>query len=156
MDSGTGEILWTPAPGRIDAALVTRFRRDVNQRLGLDLADYAALHGWSVDDRPAFWRALWEFAGVVGDGPGRPAVIDGDRMPGARWFPEARLNYAENLLQGSDEAEAIVFLGEERGESGDTRRLDYAELRRAVARVADGLAADGVGPGDRVAGFLPN
>ncbi|MEN8008189.1 MAG: acetoacetate--CoA ligase, partial [Candidatus Krumholzibacteriota bacterium] len=65
-------------------------------------------------------------------------------------------NYAENLLQGSDEAEAIVFLGEERGESGDTRRLDYAELRRAVARVADGLAADGVGPGDRVAGFLPN
>jgi len=152
MPGRTGDILWTPNAERIAAANVTRFRDMVNRSLDLDLADYPSLHRWSVENRPAFWRALWGFAKVVGEGPGSPEVLDDDRMPGARWFPEARLNYAENLLQGPDTAEAIVF----RGERGETRRLTFAELRAEVSRVAAALAADGVGPGDRVAGFLPN
>ncbi len=150
-----GDVLWTPDPDQVAAARVTQFRGEVNQLLGLSLDDYGDLHRWSVADRPGFWRALWDFTGVVGDGPGETVLVDGDRMPGARWFPEARLNFAENLLRGpdrSDEAEAIVF----RGETGETRRLTFAELRKAVAGIAAALAADGVGPGDRVAGFLPN
>jgi acetoacetyl-CoA synthetase len=147
-----GAILWSPDDARCDAALATRFRLDVNERLGLDLTSYEDLFDWSIVHRSAFWRAMWEFAGVVGDGPGDRILTDGDRMPGARWFPDARLNFAENLLQGHGQAEALVF----RGESGDTRRLTFAELRREVARMAGAMAADGVQPGDRVAGFLPN
>jgi acetoacetyl-CoA synthetase len=152
MSTGMGDVLWTPDPDHVAATQVTRFRLEVNQQLDLGLDDHDALHNWSVADRPAFWRAMWEFAGVVGDGPGETVLVDGDRMPGASWFPESRLNYAENLLQGPDETEAIVF----RGESGETRRLTFARLRESVAQVAAALAADGVGPGDRVVGFLPN
>lgn len=152
MNSPMGDILWTPDPNRISGAVVTSFRGEVNHRLNLNLASYDDLFHWSVADRPAFWRTLWEFAGVVGDGPGDTILTAGDRMPGARWFPEARLNFAENLLRGPGEREAIVF----QGEVGETRRLSMKELRAAVARVAGALAADGVRPGDRVAGFFPN
>jgi len=152
MRSGMGEILWSPDPARCAATLVTSFRDRVNERLHLDLSSYDDLYDWSVTDRPAFWRAVWEFASVVGDGPGDTILTDGDLMPGARWFPESRLNFAENLLRGPDERVAIVF----RGELGETRSLTMAELRSAVARVAGGLAADGVESGDRVVGFLPN
>jgi len=146
------DILWRPAPASVEIALVTDFRRTVNARFGLDLPDYDALWEWSTTARGEFWTTLWEWCGVVGDGPGEPAVEHGDALPGARWFPSARLNYAENLLQGPDDAAVLVF----RDESGATRRLDRGELRREVARVASALAADGVEPGDRVAGFLPN
>jgi len=152
MGLSVGEVLWAPDPERVDAALVTSFRVEVNQRLNLNLSSYDDLYDWSVADRPAFWRALWEFTGVVGDGPGDTILAEGDRMPGARWFPEARLNFAENLLRGTGKRQAVVF----RGENGKTRRLTMEELRSAVARIAGALAADGVGPGDRVAGFLPN
>ena len=147
-----GEILWTPQPERIASARVTRFRTEVNARLGLNLASYEELFAWSLADRPEFWREVWRFTEVVGDGPGDPILTGGDLMPGARWFPEARLNFAENLLRGPDKAAALVF----RGETGAIRRLDFAELRRAAAGVQAGLVAAGVGPGDRVAGFLPN
>ena len=152
MNKGMGEILWSPDSARCDATLVTSFRDEVNGTLKQNLSSYEELYDWSVADRPAFWRAVWEFAGVVGEGPGETVLEGGDRMPGARWFPAARLNFAENLLQGPDLAAALVF----RGETGDTRRLTFSELRRAVARVAAALSADGVEPGDRVAGFLPN
>ncbi len=152
MVSSVGDILWSPDHDRISGAVVTSFRGEVNKRLNLNLASYDDLFKWSVADRPAFWRALWDFAGVVGEGPGDPVLTGDDRMPGARWFPEAQLNFAENLLRGPADREAIVF----RGETGPTRRLTMKELRSEVARIAGALAADGVGPGDRVAGFLPN
>ena len=146
------EVLWTPDPERVAASQATKFRAEVNRRLGLDLASHEDLHAWSVQDRENFWKILWDFCQVVGEGPGGTILADGDRMPGARWFPEARLNFAENLLRGPDEAPALVF----KGELGAARRLTFGELRTEVARVAAALAADGVGPGDRVAGFLPN
>ncbi len=150
--SAEGTIVWQPSPAAVDRALVTDFRHAVNARHGLELADHEALWRWSVAERGAFWSLLWGWCGVVGEGPGEPAVIDPGAMPGARWFPAARLNYAENLLQGPDTDEALVF----RGEDGESRRLARGELRRDVAAVAGALAADGVGPGDRVAGYLPN
>ena len=150
---GPGEdILWTPARERVAAAVVTGFAARAGERFGLDLTSYEDLYAWSVERREDFWRFLWEFTGVVGDGPGDNVLVDGSRMPGARWFPDSRLNFAENLLRGPDEAPALVF----RGEEGETRRLNFGDLRREVGRVAAALAADGVEPGDRVAGFLPN
>ena len=130
---------------------MSAFMLEANARFGLKLSDYASLYAWSIAERADFWRLLWDFCGVRGD-PGGTVLLDGDRMPGARWFPEARLNFAENLLRRRDDADAIVFWGEDRVR----RRLSYRELYDEVARVARALRASGVGAGDRVAAVLPN
>jgi len=154
MSDVVGEVLWTPGPERIAGAQVTKFREQVQDRCGVVLPDYFALYDWSLADPQRFWRQVWGFCDVVGEGPLETVLVDGERMPGARWFPDVRLNYAENLLHPrvSDEVEAVVF----RGEDGATMRLTWAQLRRAAAAVAAALRADGIVPGDRVAGFLPN
>jgi len=148
-------ILWRPDADRVAAAQVTALRRRAEAAGGEALPDHAALWEWSVRRPEAFWRLVWESCGVVGEGPGDTILADGDRMPGARWFPAARLNYAENLLHGAgapDAAPALLF----RDETGAERVLDRGWLRARTAALAAALAADGVGPGDRGAGFLPN
>jgi acetoacetyl-CoA synthetase len=145
------EPIWTPSLFRIADANLTRFMSFAAAR-GADAADYGALYDWSVAKPAAFWEALFDFAGVIGDRGSGPVLADGDRMPGARWFPGARLNFAENLLRGPDAGPAIVF----RNERGARRELSWRELRAETARIAAGLRADGIGPGDVVAGFMPN
>ncbi len=126
--------------------------RQARERWGTAAEDYAALHRWSVTEPAQFWQSVWSFCGVIGDQHNGPALMDGGRMPGARWFPEAQLNFAENLLRRRDRAPAIVFWGEERLKSTVT----CAELYSEVSRLAQALQAAGVKPGDRVAGYLPN
>jgi len=145
-------ILWQPSPERQAAARVSAFMRQVNQRHTLALSDMAGLWQWSVAEPAAFWREVWQFTGVIGDGPGAVIVDDPGRMPGARWFPEARLNFAENCLRRTDDSDALVFWGEDQVQ----RRLSWRELNRLVARLAAAMQALGIGPGDRVAGYLPN
>jgi acetoacetyl-CoA synthetase len=141
-------MLWQPSAERVETSALATFMR-VHAP---DAHDYPALWRWSVDHPDAFWRAVWQFGGVIGDGPGAVVVDDAGRMPGATWFPEARLNFAENLLRRSDEADAIVFWGEDKV----TRRLSFGELHALVSRLQQALRAAGVGVGDRVAGYLPN
>jgi acetoacetyl-CoA synthetase len=152
MAGVVGDILWQPAPGNVASAQVTRFAAAAKERGGFPGGDFHDLWAWSIAQPGDFWRLVWQECGIVGDGPGDVVLEDAHLMPGARWFPSARLNYAENLLQGDDAAEAIVF----REEGGRTARLTRGELRAQVAAAAAALAAEGVGPGDRVAGFLPN
>ncbi len=124
----------------------------------LECDEYAQLHRWSVDEPERFWSRVWDECGVIGDRGSDRVLVDGERMPGARWFPEARLNFAENLLaergdgEGRPAGPAIVATDER----GRRRAIGRAELRRAVTRAARALAADGVVRGDRVAGILPN
>ena len=146
------ELLWSPSAERVAAAQITAFRAAAAAATGQDFADYAALHRWSIADPGAFWRLWWQEAGVIGDGPGEVSLRDADRMPGAAFFPEARLNFAENLLGRPGDGPAILF----RGEDKVRRSLGWAELDTEVAAVAAALRAGGVGPGDRVAGYLPN
>ncbi|MDE0060695.1 MAG: acetoacetate--CoA ligase [Defluviicoccus sp.] len=146
------ETLWTPSVERIRDANLTRFRAVLAERRGLVFDDYAALHRWSVEHREAFWTEIWEFCGVVAETRGATVLADGEKMPGARWFPDARLNFAENLLRRSDPGPALIF----RGEDGSQRSVSRAGLRDLVSRLARALEAEGVGPGDRVAGYLPN
>ena len=122
------------------------------ERAGQPLHDYPLLHQWSVDQPEAFWPLVVDFCEIVFHAKGDQVLMDGDRMPGARWFPGSRLNFAENLLVRNDEAPAIIY----RNESGAARELSFSELRDEVAQVAAGLRAAGVQAGDRVAGFLPN
>ncbi len=149
--------LWQPSDARIAEANLTAFMQRLKADKGLDFADYDALYDWSIDDLEGFWTAVWDFCGVIADEARGPVVVDADRMPGAAFFPEARLNFAENLLRRphsnrGDEADALVFWGEDKVK----RRVSFKALYDSVSRVAQGLAAEGVGPGDRVAGFMPN
>jgi acetoacetyl-CoA synthetase len=143
--------LWTPSPERIEATQVMAFLRETNRRHGLRLASYADLHGWSVANPALFWDQLWDFCGVIGE-KGARRVTDLDAMPGAKFFPDAKLNFAENLLRRSDDRDALVF----RGEDKRSDRMTYAELAALVSRLQQALKALGVGVGDRVAGMMPN
>ncbi|HEY6871385.1 MAG TPA: acetoacetate--CoA ligase [Geobacteraceae bacterium] len=144
--------IWTPSAKRAENANITRFLAFVNERHGMAFTGYDELYRWSVAEIPAFWGAVWEFCGVIASRSYDEVVDDPARMPGARWFSGARLNFAENLLRYRDDRAALVFTGEGR----DTERLSYAELFGRVARLARALRAAGVTPGDRVAGFMPN
>ena len=144
--------LWTPPPARAAATNLAAFMDAVRRRHGVDIAGYDDLHRWSIERPQAFWTELWDFCGIVAEARGARVVEDFDRMPGARWFPDARLNFAENLLRRRDDGPALIF----RDESGRQRSLSHRRLHDEVSRLAQALAARGVGPGDRVAGFLPN
>jgi acetoacetyl-CoA synthetase len=137
--------LWQPDPQRVAQTLLARFMQRAGKR------DWDELHRWSVNESEAFWNLVWEFCEVRGARSG-PTLVDGTRMPGAKWFPEARLNFAENLLRTRDETEALVFWGEDRVR----RRMSRRELHQLVSRLAQALRAAGVSKGDRVGGYLPN
>ncbi|HUI98910.1 MAG TPA: acetoacetate--CoA ligase [Usitatibacter sp.] len=147
----TDKPLWNPPPERIAGANVTAFTKLVNDRHGLSLADYASLHAWSVANLEDFWRALWDYAGVIGE-RGERVLVDASKMPGARFFPDATLNFAENLLRHRRQSDAIVFWGEDQVR----RRLSWGDLHDEVSRMQQALAAAGVEAGDRVAAFMPN
>ena len=146
------EPLWQPSEARIAEANLTAFMAQVKQNRGVSCADYDDLYDWSVSDIEGFWTAVWDFCGVIADPERGPVVVNPDKMPGAAFFPQARLNFAENLLRRRDAADALVFWGEDKVK----RRLSHKALYERVSRVAQALAAEGVGPGDRVAGFMPN
>ena len=145
------QALWRPGADRIATARVTAFTDAVNARWNATCTDYASLWRWSVAQPEAFWTSVWDECGVLGE---RGAVVleNADRMPGATWFPQARLNYAENQLRRRDDSDALVFWGEDQVK----RRLSNKELHAQVSRFAQALQAAGVVKGDRVAGYLPN
>jgi len=145
--------IWEPGTERIERANINRFMRFVRESTGNeDIRRYAPLYDFSVRYPDKFWPLVWEFCGIRASGDHEPVLVDGDRMPGARWFPNVKLNFAQNLLRHKDDRVAIVF----RNEWGHKRELTYAELHAEVGRVAHALKAAGVGVGDRVAGFMPN
>ena len=145
------EALWSPGAQRIQQANISRFMQLVRMERDPGVKDYTGLYRFSIDSPKAFWRAMWEFGGVIGD-TGNRTVEDFELMPGARWFPDASLNFAENMLRYRDDREALAF----KSETGLSGTLSYRELYRQVAGVAASLRALGIQPGDRVAGYLPN
>jgi len=137
--------LWTPDPERAARTGMARFMRLAGRR------DYEELHRWSVEHAEEFWDLMWKFGEVRGE-PGLRRLINAGRMPGAQWFPEAKLNFAANLLRERDASLAISFWGEDRVK----RQLSRRQLYDLVSRLSQALAAAGVNKGDRVAGYLPN
>ena len=149
----TSPPIWEPSAERIERSNMSRFMRFVREHTGNpDIVRYAPLYEFSVRQPEKFWPLVWDFCGIRAGGEHEPVLVDGDRMPGARWYPNVRLNFAQNLLRYRDERPALIF----RNEWGHERQLSYAELHDAVARLAHALKAVGVGVGDRVAGFMPN
>ncbi|MBK8909526.1 MAG: acetoacetate--CoA ligase [Rhodospirillales bacterium] len=146
------EPLWRPGRSRVLESNLTRFMEEVGSDWNVNVPDYSALYAFSIAEKEKFWQSLKEFAFVSAETWGLPVLEHGGRMPGARWFPGAKLNFAENLLRRRDDADAIVFRGEDRVR----RRLSFGELYDDVSRLAQALRQAGVGVGDRVAGYLPN
>ena len=127
--------LWVPSKDRIRNANMTRFMEFVNRKYGKKFGTYDELYQWSIDRIPDFWASLWEFAEIKASRTYDQVIDDPAKMPGAKWFSGARLNFAENLLRYRDERLAFVF----RGETQKSATMTYAELHTTVARLAKSL-----------------
>ncbi|TDF83971.1 acetoacetate--CoA ligase [Pseudomonas sp. H9] len=146
------EVLWRPSEARIQASRMDAFRREVNRKHGLALADYEQLHRWSIDQRAAFWQTLADFFQVLWHQSATEALTEGLRMPDARWFSGATLNFAEHLLRRRDAQPAVITVRED----GERQVLSHAELAEHVAGLQRSFQAAGIGVGDRVAAVMPN
>jgi acetoacetyl-CoA synthetase len=143
--------MWSPSQEAIESAQITQFARYCVHRFGLRFNTYPEFYRWTCDSNEAFWSALWDWAAVRG-AKGERVLLDGHKMPGAKWFPDARLNFAENLLRRKDESDALVFWDE----AGLRSRMSYSTLREQVSLCAQAMRDAGLKPGDRVAAFIPN
>jgi len=147
-----GKLLWEPSAERKRNANITKFVDLVNKRYQENFHSYEELYGWSIDHIPDFWACMWDFAEIKASKNYEIVVDDISKMPGAKWFIGAKLNFAENLLRYSGDHTAFIF----RGETQESAKMSYAELYDAVARLATSLREIGVSPGDRVAAYMPN
>ncbi len=147
-----GKMLWKPSEERVKQTNMYRFLQTVNEKFGKNFTDYPSLYDWSVENIPDFWATTWDFVDIKADTPYDEVVEDLDKMPGAKWFPGARLNFAENLLRFRDDQIAVIFVGE----GQEPVRTTYRELYDKVSRLAKSLKDLGVKPKDRVVGFMPN
>ena len=146
------KVLWQPSEDRIKNTNMYHFMQQVNQRYGKKFRSYDDLYHWSISEIPAFWEALWDYGEVLHSKSYDRVVDDHRKLPGAKWFEGARLNFAENLLRYRDDHIALSF----KGEGQPTVSLTYAELYDRVARLAKSLRDMEIKPGDRIAGFMPN
>ena len=145
------EPLWRPNERALSQSRLAQFQREAAHEFGISIDDYATLHRQSVAYPAQFWSRLWDFTNVIG-GKGDTILVNPDAMPGARWFPQARLNFAENLLRGRSTKVALIY----RDERGVRSELTMGALRRQVFSLAQHMRRFGVGTGDRVAAMVPN
>ncbi len=146
------KLLWEPSQERIRNTNMYKFMNFINVKFRKRITEYSNLYQWSIENIPDFWAAMWEFAEIKVSRSYDEIIDDLSKMPGARWFPGSRLNFAENLLRFRDDHTALTFKGEDQVEY----RMTYAELYNEVASVAKSLKEAGVQAADRVVGFMPN
>jgi acetoacetyl-CoA synthetase len=147
-----GSLLWQPSAEQMRNSNLYKFMQFVNKKHGQNFSQYTPLYEWSIENIADFWAAMWEFGEVKASKAYDSVVDDVYKLPGARWFSGARLNFAENLLRYRDDHTAFVFRGEDR----NSVKMTYAEVYNEVARLAKSLRGLGIQPGDRVVGFMPN
>ena len=144
--------LWQPSADRMAGSNIVAFMREAEKRWSVSLPDYEALWRWSVDRPENFWTLVWDFCGIVAETRGDRVIADGDAMPGARFFPDARLSFAQNLMRRRDDTPALIFKGEDRVK----RQISWAQLYDEVSCMAQAMRAMGIVEGDRVAAYMPN
>jgi len=144
--------LWKPTPKTIRDANITWFIERVNQKHNLDIHNYETLYRWSIENIEDFWATMWEFGEIKASRQYTDVVDDITKMPGTKWFLDAKLNFAENLLRFNDESNALIF----KGETSSITRLTHTELYQTVAVLSHSLRESGIHPGDRVAAYMPN
>jgi len=144
--------LWQPSQTRIEQTNLWRFIQTVNASHQLNITDYHELHQWSIDHSDLFWDQIWQQSQVQSSHKGSVIVEHPNQMPGAKWYPQAKLNFAANLLKFRDDSSALVFCGE----NGAREEISYAHLYQRVAALVGGLKQYDIQPGERIAGFMPN
>ncbi len=147
------ELLWEPSEDRIKSTHLYKFMQTVNLKHGTNFKEYTELYQWSIENIPDFWADMWEEADIIASKGYDKVIDDVTKMPGAKWFSGAKLNFAQNLLRYRDNHIAIIFRGEV---MDDSVQITYAELYEKVARLAKAMRDEGVTAGDRVVGFMPN
>lgn len=143
--------LWTPSDERADSTHLATFIKEVNDEFNQNLQSYDDIWRWSVDNSVQFWSKVWDFCGVIGD-RGQTILSNPDQMPGAEFFPDAKLNFAENLLRRRDKTTAIIS----RDEQGGERTISFEDLYDQVSLWQQAFKAAGIQSGDRIAGYMPN
>ena len=146
------KLLWKPTEEQIKNSNMYRFMNVINEKYHQNFSEFEPLYEWSIKNIADFWETFWEFADIIASKPYDQAIDDVTKMPGARWFSGARLNFAQNLLRFRDDKTALIF----KGEGQPSTKMTYAELYDEVARLARSLKDAGVQAGDRVVGFMPN
>ena len=145
-----GDLLWQPQ--EIEKTQIYQFSVYLNEQHGFDWGgDYERLWQWSVDYPELFWSSLWDWHGIIGD-KGKRLLADANKMPGAQFFPDAQINYAENMLRDADDSPAFIAYGED----GRCTRLTRREVQHRTLALAGWMQSKGIGKGDRVAAYLPN
>ena len=144
--------IWTPSAEQIEKANITNFSSRIKEHYLETLKSYQDLHNWSIEYPELFWKEIWNFFNVKGDIGSDRILINKNKMPGATWFPDATLNFAENLLRYKDEQEALVFWNEKK----ERQSISGKELYIKVSSFSNYLRSIGIKKGDRVAAFLPN
>ncbi len=144
--------LWTPNPETVASSRLIRFRDHINTTEGLNLESYEELHQYSVENLDGFWNAVWDFCGIIASEKGNRVQENPGKMPGTLFFPDAKLNFAENLLRRNDDSDCLVF----RGEDKVSRRMSWAEVYDEAARAARYFKNLGIEEGDRVVAMMPN
>ena len=145
-------ILWKPSKDQIENSQMDAFRLQVNSRFNINLNNYNELYDWSINNISDFWKAIWGYMAIEHSNDYSKIVDDPNKMPGAKWFPGVRMNYAENLLRIKSDKPAIYF----KNEINTVKSLSYNELFGLVEKLTFALKDIGVKSGDRIAGFVPN
>ncbi|MBF0118949.1 MAG: acetoacetate--CoA ligase [Desulfobacterales bacterium] len=145
-------MLWQPSHERIKNTNMYKFMNIINEKYNKNFVDYSGIYNWSVENIKEFWETFWDFAQIIAANPYTDVVDDLSKMPGAIWFTNSKLNFAENLLRFRDDKTALIF----KGENKDIVKLTYKELYFQVAGIAKSLREIGVQKGDRIVGFMPN
>ncbi len=151
MNQSAQTPIWTPSPQSVKASGITMFSKFLEKKAGRSLADYNALHNYSINNLEEFWENLWEYCDVKGEKSG-PVLENGNQMPGCKFFPQGKLNFAENLLRQKGTRDAMVFWGEDKVES----RLSWDELHHQVSQLQQAFTDFGITKGDRIAAMMPN
>ncbi len=144
--------LWQPSAAMIEKSQLTRFIHFINQSHNLALKNYSQLYHWSIHETESFWAAIWEFNEVIASKKWEQVLVEPQKMPGAKWFSGAKLNFAENLLRYRDDHVALIF----NNEANERRSMSFQELHWEVSKLAAALRAAGVNANDRIAAFMPN
>ena len=148
----SNEVVWSPSDKRVKSSQMHKFMQNINKKYNINLSSFSELHTWSIENKTQFWELIWDFFDIIGSKGTKPYIDPLNKMPGSKFFPNGKVNYAENMLSGNNLGIAIVFKSEDKLR----KEVSWKELKDQVAALAKFLKKEGVVKGDRVAAYMPN
>ena len=148
----SNEVVWSPSDKRVESSQMHKFMQNINKKYNINLSSFSELHTWSIENKTQFWELIWDFFDIIGSKGNKPYIDPLNKMPGSKFFPNGKVNYAENMLSGNNLGIAIVFKSEDKLR----KEVSWKELKDQVAALAKFLKKEGVVKGDRVAAYMPN